>query len=98
MDRAVCDYRLEAVNTVLIDRDGAPAEVARAVLTSPTVERVVDIHRPPRPRAPFPPPVPRPSGPQARTQQPRWSCRDSLTRTYWPTTTSLICITGLRSV
>jgi hypothetical protein len=28
--------RLEAVNTVLIDRYGAPDEVARAVLTFPT--------------------------------------------------------------
>ena len=26
------------------------------------------------------------------------TAEDALTRTYWPTTTSLICITGLRSV
>jgi len=37
MGRAVCDCRLEAVNTVLIDRYSAPEEVARAVLTVPTL-------------------------------------------------------------
>jgi hypothetical protein len=36
MGRAVCDCRLEAVTTVLIDRYGAPDEVVRAVLTFPT--------------------------------------------------------------
>jgi hypothetical protein len=35
MGRAVCDCRLEAVNTVLIDRYSAPDKVARAVLTFP---------------------------------------------------------------
>jgi hypothetical protein len=35
MGRALCDCRLEAVNTVLTDRYSAPDEVARAVLTFP---------------------------------------------------------------